>query len=297
MATLTRLHYFNRVVETGSISQTSRLLDVQPSSVSRQLTALEKELGVRLINRTSRKLGLTEAGKTYYQYSRRITAEFDEAARIVNDLQQKPKGILKISMTVGFGEFCILPLIPAFSKQYPEIKLELEMTGRVVDLVEENVDIAIRTGQLRDSNLIALKLTDNNFTLCASPQFLRENGMPKSLHDLNNFNCISYEYAGWRDWYLMKEKPNKLNIKSELTIRSINGQKQLALHHAGLALLPIWAVKEELANGSLVKLLNQHVISPYESLSSTYAIYLNRELVAPKVRVFLDFIKKNIDFN
>jgi transcriptional regulator, LysR family len=283
------------VVETGSISKASRLFDVQPSSISRQLTALEKELGIQLLNRTSRNIGLTEAGQTYYQYSRSIASDLDEANRAVNDLQQKPKGNLKISMTVGFAECCILPLIPSFSAQYPEIKLSLEMTGRVVDLVEENVDIAIRTGRLRDSNLIALKLANNNFLLCASPQYLVDHGLPDSPFNLMDFDCIRYEYSGWRNWFLMNEKPTKLAIKSALTIRSINGQKQLILNHAGLALMPAWAVKGELENGSLVQVLEQHVFSPYESLSSTYAIYSKRELVSPKIRVFLDYIKAHID--
>ena len=295
MSMFTRLHYFNCVVETGSISKASRLFDVQPSSISRQLTALEKELGIQLLNRTSRNIGLTEAGQTYYQYSRSIASDLDEANRAVNDLQQKPKGNLKISMTVGFAECCILPLIPSFSAQYPEIKLSLEMTGRVVDLVEENVDIAIRTGRLRDSNLIALKLANNNFLLCASPQYLVDHGLPDSPFNLMDFDCIRYEYSGWRNWFLMNEKPTKLAIKSALTIRSINGQKQLILNHAGLALMPAWAVKGELENGSLVQVLEQHVFSPYESLSSTYAIYSKRELVSPKIRVFLDYIKAHID--
>jgi DNA-binding transcriptional LysR family regulator len=294
---LTRLHYFNCVVETGSISKASRIFDVQPSSISRQLSTLEKELGVSLLNRTSRNIRLTEAGETYYHYSKGIASDLDEASRAVNDLQQKPTGNLKISMTVGFAECCILPLVPSFTAQYPEIKLSLEMTGRVVDLVEENVDIAIRTGRLPDSNLIALKLVDNDFILCASPQYLADNGLPDSPFQLMDFDCIRYEYSGWKNWFLMHEKPTKLAIKSSLTIRSINGQKQLILNHAGLALMPKWAVKGELENGSLVQVLKQYIFSPYESLSSTYAIYSKRELVSPKIRVFLDFIKAHIDCN
>lgn len=297
MSMLTRLHYFNCVVETGSISKASRIFDVQPSSISRQLTALEKELGVLLLKRTSRNIGLTEAGQTYYKYSQKIVSDLDEARCAVNDLQQKPKGNLKVSMAVGFAECCILPMIPTFTKLYPEINLELEMTGRVVDLVEENVDVAIRTGRLRDSNLIALKLTSNNFLLCASPQYITEHGTPKSPFNLTDFECIRYEYAGWRDWYLMNDKPTKLAIKSGLTVRSINGQKQLILNHAGLALMPKWSVINELDNGTLVQVLEQNIFSPYESMSSTYAIYLKRELIAPKVRVFIDFIKEQIDYN
>ena len=295
MSMITRLHYFNCVVETGSISQASRVFDVQPSSISRQLATLEKELGIRLLSRTTRNIGLTEAGLTYYQYSQRIVTELDEAHRAVNDLQQNPKGRLKVSMTVGFGESCVLPLIPSFIKQYPDEDVELELTERVIDLVEDNVDIAIRSGRLTDSNLIARKLASNNFLLCASPQYLTEHGSPDAPHTLADFDCVRYGYAGWREWFLLGNKPTKLPIKGGLTVNSVNGQKQLLLNHAGLALIPRWAVERELNNGTLIQVLDEHTFSPYESMSSTYAIHLKRDLISPKIRVFLDFLKKHID--
>ena len=295
MSMITRLHYFNCVVETGSISQASRVFDVQPSSISRQLATLEKELGIRLLSRTTRNIGLTEAGLTYYQYSQRIVTELDEAHRAVNDLQQHPKGRLKVSMTVGFGESCVLPLIPSFIKQYPDVNVELELTERVIDIVEDNVDIAIRSGRLTDSNLIARKLASNNFLLCASPQYLTEHGSPDAPHTLADFDCVRYGYAGWREWFLLGNKPTKLPIKGGLTVNSVNGQKQLLLNHAGLALIPRWAVERELNNGTLIQVLDEHTFSPYESMSSTYAIHLKRELISPKIRVFLDFLKKHID--
>lgn len=295
MSMITRLHYFNAVVEAGSISQTSRMFDVQPSSISRQLATLEKELGVRLLNRTTRNIGLTEAGLTYYRYSQHIVTELDEAHRAVNDLQQNPKGSLKVSMTVGFAESCILPLIPQFIKQYPEVNVELELTERVIDLVEDNVDIAIRSGRLADSNLIARKLADNNFLLCASPQYIAEHGSPGTPCEVANFDCISYGYPGWREWFLMGDTPTKLTKKSGLIVNSVNGQKQLLLNHAGLALIPQWAIEGELNSGALIRILDEYVFSPYEGMSSTYAIHLKRDLISPKIRVFLDFLKKHID--
>ena len=199
MSTINRLAYFNCVVETGSISQASKVFDVQPSSISRQLAALELDLGVRLLNRSTRNVGLTEAGVKYYEYSQRILSELDAAKRAVNDLQQNPKGKLKVSMTVGFGECVILPLIPQFIAQFPDIDLELELTERVVDLVDENIDIAIRSGQLPDSTLISKRLALNNFLLCASPNYLAQHGKPKTPNDLANFDCIRYSYSGWKD--------------------------------------------------------------------------------------------------
>ncbi|MCJ8299410.1 MAG: substrate binding domain-containing protein, partial [Pseudomonadales bacterium] len=228
-------------------------------------------------------------------YSQRIVTELDEAPRAVNDLQQHPKARLKVSMTVGFGESCVLPLIPSFIKQYPDVDVELELTERVIDLVEDNVDIAIRSGRLTDSNLIARKLASNSFLLCASPQYLTEHGSPDAPHTLADFDCVRYGYAGWREWFLLGNKPTKLPIKGGLTVNSVNGQKQLLLNHAGLALIPRWAVERELNNGTLIQVLDEHTFSPYESMSSTYAIHLKRDLISPKIRVFLDFLKKHID--
>lgn len=294
MSSLNRLMYFNCVVETGSISAASRIFDVQPSSISRQLAALEQELGVRLLNKTTRNTGLTEAGYKYYNYSQRIVSEFDEAKRAVNDLQKKPKGRLKISMTVGFGESIVLPLIPKFMSLYPDIDVQLELTERVVDLVEENIDVAIRSGRLPDSSMVAKRLTSNNFLLCASPQYLAENGTPQTPEELTSHQCIRYGYARWSEWFLMDKTKIKLAINNAISVNSVNGQKQLVLNHSGFALIPLWAVKNELANGTLQHVMPEHTFSPYEELSATYAIYLKRDMVSPKTRVFLDFLAENI---
>lgn len=295
MSSLNRLLYFNCVVETGSISEASRVFDVQPSSISRQLSALEQELGVRLLNKTTRNIGLTEAGRKYYDYSQRIVAEFDQAKRAVNDLQENPKGKLKISMTVGFGESIILPLMSEFMALYPNIELELELTERVVDLVEENIDVAIRSGRLPDSTLIAKHLADNNFLLCASPQYLAANKTPQQPEDLIHHQCIRYSYTRWKDWYLMTGEKTKLNLNNGISINSVNGQKQLVLNNTGLALMPLWAIKNELERGALIHVMPEYVFSPYEEISSTYAIYLKRDMISRKARVFLDFIGERIN--
>ena len=294
MSSLNRLLYFNSVVETGSISQTSRVFDVQPSSISRQLAVLEQELGVRLLNKTTRNTGLTEAGHKYYEYSQRIVSEFDEAKRVVNDLQEVPKGKLNISMTVGFGESVVLPLVSTFMSLYPNIEIELELTERVVDLVEENIDVAIRSGRLPDSTMIARQLILNNFLLCASPQYLVSNGTPLSPEDLKNHQCIQYNYARWKDWFLMAEEKTKLSLNKAISVNSVNGQKQLVLNNAGLALIPLWAVNNELKDGTLIQVMPEYTFSPYEELSATYAIYLKRDMISPKTRVFLDFLVENI---
>lgn len=295
MGSLNRLAYFNCVVETGSISQASRIFDVQPSSISRQLTALETELGIQLLNKTTRNISLTEAGRQYYVYSQRIVLELEAAKRAVNDLQAHPTGRLKVSMTVGFGESVILPLIPEFNQRFPDIYLELELTERVADLVEDNIDIAIRSGYLPDSTMVGKKLMDNNFLLCASDDYLSRSAALLSPAGLTDHQCILYRYSGWQDWFLMEEKAIKLSIKHGLSVNSVNGQKQLLLNHAGLALMPYWAVKNEIENGKLVHVLPEYQFSPYERLSSTYAVYLKRHLTPPKNRAFIDFMSEKIN--
>ncbi len=298
MSSLNRLLYFNCVVEKGSISEASRIFDVQPSSISRQLAVLEQDLGVRLLNKTTRNTGLTEAGRKYYEFSQRIVSEFDEAKRAVNDLQEKPRGQLKISMTVGFGESVVLPLVARFMSLYPDIDVKLELTERVVDLVEENIDVAIRSGRLPDSTMIAKRLAFNNFILCASPHYLARKGSPDSPDDLIAHQCIRYSYSRWKDWFLMAEERTKISINKAISVNSVNGQKQLVMNDTGLALMPFWAVKNELADGSIIRVMSEHTFSPYEELSATYAIYLKRDLISPKIRVFLDFLDENIiDFD
>ncbi|MBE8167584.1 MAG: LysR family transcriptional regulator [Shewanella sp.] len=294
MSSLNRLLYFNCVVETGSISEASRIFDVQPSSISRQLAVLEQELGVRLLNKTTRNTRLTEAGHKYYEFSHRIVLEFDEAKRAVNDLQEKPRGKLQVSMTVGFGESVVLPLISKFMSLYPDIDIKLELTERVVDLVEENIDVAIRSGRLPDSTMIAKRLAFNHFLLCASPQYLAEKGTPDNPDDLITHQCIRYSYSRWKEWFLMAEKRSKIIINNEISVNSVQGQKQLVLNDAGLALMPYWAIKNELAEGSIIRVMPERIFSPYEELSATYAIYLKRDLISPKTRVFLDFLSENI---
>jgi len=297
MSQITRLHYFNAVVELGSISAASEHFNVQPSSVSRQLVTLENELSVRLLSRSTRNIGLTEAGRKYYEYSQRIVAELEEAKRAVNDLQESPKGLLKINLTVGFGETVILPLMPQFLAQYPDIKVELDLTERVVDMVEDNIDIAIRSGKLADSSLIATKLLDNDFILCASPHYLKQNSPLTCPDNLNSHHCIQYGYTGWKAWYLLAETIQPLKLKPYIQVNSVNGQKQLLLNHAGISLIPRWAISDELTSGSLEQVLPQYRFSPKDHLTATYGIYLNRQLIAPKIRVFLDFMKMVIGKN
>lgn len=289
-----RIAYFNAVMDARSITEASRRFDLQPSSISRQIAALEEELGVRLLNRNTRKVSPTEAGLRFFSYSRQILSDLEEAKRAISDLQLIPQGTLKVSSTVGFGEAVILPVLPKFLQEHPQLNVKVELTERVVDLIEEGTDVAIRSGNLSDSSLIARRLVPNNFIICASPTYLQQAGMPQSIEDLLGHTCIRYGYAGWANWYRISEKSEKLALGNTLEINSVNGQKQLILNHGGMALIPHWAVREELRSGDLLQVLPDQTFSPHEDQTSTYAIYLKRELVSPKIKVFIDFIIKHV---
>ncbi|SDR22272.1 LysR family transcriptional regulator [Pseudovibrio sp. Tun.PSC04-5.I4] len=289
-----RIAYFNAVMEEHSITEASRRFDVQPSSVSRQIASLEEELGVRLLNRNTRQVSPTEAGLRFYSYSRQILSDLDEAKRAVSDLQLEPQGTLKISSSVGFGETVILPLVPQFMASYPKLNITVELTERVVELITEGVDVAIRSGKLADSSLIARLLLLNNFIICASPTYLRQVGTPEEPADLAGHTCIKYGYAGWSNWFQISDKIERLSLGDTLETNSVNGQKQLILNDGGCALIPQWAVRKELKAGELVHVLPEHTFSPHGQETSTYAIYLKRELISPKIKVFTDFITKHI---
>ncbi|KZK99994.1 MULTISPECIES: LysR family transcriptional regulator [unclassified Pseudovibrio] len=289
-----RIAYFNAVMEAHSITEASRRFDLQPSSISRQIVSLEEELGVRLLNRNTRKISPTEAGLRFYSYSRQILSDLDEAKRAISDLQQEPQGTLTISSTVGFGETVILPLVPEFLANHPKLNIKVELTERVVDLIEEGVDVAIRSGKLSDSSLIARHLLPNNFIICASPTYLQRAGTPETADDLSHHCCIKYGYAGWANWFQISEKIERLTLGDALETNSVNGQKQLILNHGGLALIPHWAVRPELDKGDLVQVLPDLTFSPHGQQTSTYAIYLKREQISPKIKVFTDFIIRQI---
>jgi len=188
----------------------------------------------------------------------------------------------------------ILPLVTKFMEKYPEIKLELELTERVVDMVDENIDIAVRSGLLHDSNLVATHLQDNNFILFASPSYLKKYGVPLSSNELIDHTCLCYGFAGWKEWYLLSDAAQPIPLSNRITINSVNGQKQLIINDSGIALIPRWAVKEDVKQGRLSVIMPSLTFSPSEKLTSTYAIYQNREFVSPKIRVFLDFIKQEL---
>ena len=224
--------------------------------------------------------------------------QLEQVEAQVRDLTEIPAGKLKLSVTVAFGEYCVVPLLPNFSVQYPDIEIDLDVTDRLVNLNEEHLDLCIRIGRLEDSNLVVRRLHQNDFVLCASPDYLGEYGKPKSVSALSSHTWLRFTRNRWQQVFYEDRhaRPQKLKIFAKIAVNSARSLRQLTLAGTGLALLPIWIVAEDLARERLIRLLPRTRFSAYDrGDSGIYALYPERRYLANKVRLLLDFLTANIE--
>ncbi len=274
---------FTRVVECHSFTQAAQLLGMQKSTVSRRIALLEERLGVRLLNRTTRKLRLTEVGSAYYERCRQIMLDFAEAEQAVMQLQQAPSGLLRITAPIEFGQLLLGRVVGAFMRQHPQISVEAELSSRSVDPVEEGVDIVIRVGQPQDSTLIARKLLETSRHLYASPLYLAEHGWPRQVEELAGHRAILLPQDPPRHWPLAG-----LNLPCQrvLACNNITFAREAAVAGAGIAVLPRMIGEAALRSGELVELLPQAQLP----IGEIFAVYPSRRFQAMKVKTFLDFL-------
>ncbi|GLK88397.1 LysR family transcriptional regulator [Pseudomonas turukhanskensis] len=278
---------FTRVVECHSFTQAAQALAMQKSTVSRRIALLEERLGVRLLNRTTRKLRLTEVGQAYYERCRQIMLDFAEAEQAVMQLQQEPSGLLRITAPIEFGQLFLGRVLGAFMLQYPQITAEVEITSRHVDPLEEGVDIAILIGQPQDSTLIARKLFSSGRRLCASPVYLAANGTPRVVGDLADHRAILLPQDSIRYWPLLGEN---IPCQRVLSCNNLTFAREAALSGAGIAALPLMLSEDQVVRGQLVELLPD-VRLP---IGEVYAVYPSRRFQAMKVKAFLDFLMRSL---
>lgn len=274
---------FTRVVEFHSFTQAASSLGMQKSTVSRRIALLEERLGVRLLNRTTRKLRLTEVGQAYYERCRQIMLDFAEAEQAVMQLQQAPSGLLRITAPIEFGQMFLGQAVGAFLREFPQISAEVEITSRSVDPVEEGVDIAIMVGQPQDSTLIARKLFESPRRFYASPDYLAMHGCPASTAELVGHRAILLPHDNPRYWPVVGEQ--RLCNRS-LSCNNVTFAREAAIAGAGIAGIPSMISRESLETGQLVELLPEAVLPAGE----IYAVYPSRRFQAMKVRAFLDFV-------
>jgi len=278
-----------RVVDSGSFSAAARQLGVAPSSVSRRINELEEDLGARLFARTTRKLSLTEAGQLYYDRARSIIDEVNEAKLALSQLGS-PSGILRVTVPSGIGRELVVSAVPAFLERYPAIKIVLSMTDRMVDIVDAGIDVAIRVGRQRDSSFKARKIGESKRVVCASPEYLKKVGTPKTPGDLESHNCITWrDHPGHNVWTF--HGPDGVsNVRTSGSFFAKNADAIVAATVAGLglSLLPDWNMGIELRQKQLRPVLTDYQASP--AVSPVYAVHAHQRHVPPKIRVFIDFL-------
>lgn len=291
---LAGLEVFDRVVQLGSFSAAARALGLTPSAVSKQIGRLEDRLGVRLFARTTRHLKPTEVGRALAERAGRILADLAEAEQAVSDLRAVPRGLLRVSLPIAYGRLKIVPLIPAFLVRYPEVRIEFEFNDRMVDLVADGFDLAIRIGELADSSLIAKHLAPNRRLVCGAPSYFARHAAPKTLGDLEAHNCLVYTYRASRnDWTFTGPDGKTMTQRVSGRFESNHAEANLALvlEGFGVALLPLWLVGDHLARGELVEVLAGY----HAADSAIQAIYPPGRHLSPKVRAFLDFLTERLE--
>ncbi|MBI3524237.1 MAG: LysR family transcriptional regulator [Betaproteobacteria bacterium] len=292
------LEMFAVVVRQGSFAAAARDQNVDPSSVSRVIAALEAELDVRLFQRTTRQLTLTEAGSLYFERIEPLLEEIRHARDAAAEASSQVKGTLRVTASNSFGLKRILPLIPAFAAQYPDLTVDLMLTDTVVDLLAERIDIAIRLGMLTDSNMVAQLLMQTRYRVVASPAYLGKYGAPKKPEHVGHHNCLLFPIAGYRSLWIFRNRKGVLSevpVHGKLLVTNALGLQQCALAGMGLTLLPVWLVEEDILAGKLVDVFPQWEVSATNFNSAAWLVYPTRSYVPLKVRVFIDFLKARLN--
>lgn len=281
---------FVRVVETGSFSAVAKEMNSTQPTISKNIAELESWLGAKLLSRSTRSLRLTETGTDYYERCVAILADVEDAEQMVGHLQTQPRGTVRISTVVAFGRLHLVPRLEGFFKRYPEIRVDIRLSDRVVDLVEEGVDVAIRMGELADSSLIAKKLCTSPYVTVASPGYLKVNGIPKHPRDLREHNYIVYSDAGARSETRFKDhdEPFFVKVDGNLTTNNTEALRAALVAGIGIARTPRWLVADSIEAGQLVPVLAPFQPEPL----AIHAVYPPGRHLPSKVRSFIDYISE-----
>jgi len=287
---------FAKVVEEGSFTAVARELDASRSLISKRIARLEDRLGVRLLNRTTRSLSLTESGSVYYDYCVRVRQALQEAEVRMAEMGGSPRGRLRVTMPVTYGELYVTPLLADFLSRYPSLSLDLHMDDRFVDMVRESYDVALRIGELDDSTLVARRLGTTRLLLCAAPQYLSRNGQPRTATDLVNHNCLTYRHERTRssEWVFASPAERRpVPVSGNLRCNSGKPLREAALGGLGIAHLPDFMIGQDLQSGRLLEILPE--LAPKEI--GIYAVYPHQQNLPEKVRAFVEFLADRLTQN
>ncbi|MHC4055331.1 LysR family transcriptional regulator [Bradyrhizobium sp. 25ACV] len=288
MDRLTSMAVFVRAVDLGSFAAAADALEMSGPMVGKHVRFLEERLGVRLLNRTTRRQSPTEAGQAYYERCRAVLSEAEAADAVVADERSEPHGKLRVTMPSLLGRHCIAPLLMKLARKYPHLELDLSFGDPIADIIEAGYDLAIRTGDLDDqSGLIARRIASQRMVVCGARTYLRINGKPKSIDDLSAHQAIIYRRRGRvRPWLFPQtdQPPREIMPSGRLRLDDLEAIADAATQGMGLAWLPYWLVRERLATGALIRLLSGQP----EFLYECHALWPRSPRLPPKVRVAVD---------
>ncbi len=296
---LKSIRVFLKVVEQGGFSGAGRVLNMAPSSVTRGIDQLEKELGASLFKRSTRQLSLTPEGQKFLVGAEKLLAQADELCGSLKTMNAEPEGHLRVSVFETFGRVKVSPLLPEFLQRYPKVKLQIDLENRMIDLDKEDIDLAIRIGRPIDSNLKAKKLLSNQTLICASPQYIAKRGKPASPDELMQHNCLVLNTRRQKAYWHFKQSKTSRKILVSGNLISTGGTPLLeaALSGAGIVQIPKWMVAEYIDQDKLVICLEDWACSVHENaIGEVYAVYRSSTYIKPSIRAFIDFlVEKTLD--
>ena len=289
MDKLTGLKIFSAVAHLGSFSAAARELNISRAMASKYISDLEANLNARLLNRTTRKLSLTEVGQAYFEKIDTVLAEIEEADRSVMELQTEPRGTIKIMSPPSFGSFHLARAISGYKDTYPKVKIELILTDGMPDLFEVGVDMAIQLGEIEDSNVIARKISSSRLVICGSPDYFKKHEPPETPEQLKQHNCLkliqSFPISDWR--LNIKGKETRIEVAGNLKSNMADSLRIAALNGCGLIQLPSYMVGLDIKSGRLLPVLEKYEPDKLP----IYALYAHRKYLSTKVRTFFNYIQ------
>lgn len=288
---------FVDVMQQGSFAAVARQRNMDPSSISRSIAGLESELGFRLFQRTTRKLAPTEAGNEYYDRVQALVGEFDRAGEAAMDLVSLPTGTLRVTACTSFGQRVLAPILPKLRSQYANLTIDLVLADHHVDMVEEQIDIAVRFGSRPEGDFIASKLVARRFHVCASPAYIEKFGKPAHPSELENLDCLLFSMPGYRSAWKFRDASNKIfkvPVSGHLLVSHGVTMTACAVAGLGPSLLPDWLCRDEIAGGSLIDLFPEYECTATDFNTAAWLIYPSRAYLPTKVRVFVDFLRAEI---
>jgi DNA-binding transcriptional LysR family regulator len=290
MDRMTSMATFVKVAESGGFSAAARTLGMSPSMVTAHVQSLEERLGVRLLNRSTRRVSLTEVGQAYYERCLQVLADVEDADQIAQALQSTPRGTLRLNTSIAIPPL-LAPVIAEFVALYPDVSINLTMTDRMIDLVEEGFDLAVRNMSVPDSSLVVRRVATYRFVVAGAPSYLAARGTPKQPADLAHHNCLVYSHSAWgNEWrFAAPNGEQSVTVRGNLQANSDNALRLAAVHGQGLALAPSFLLIDEIKAGRLIPVLTEFL----QTENAINAIYPHRHHLSAKVRSFIDLLARH----